>query len=275
MSNRIELLTPVGRLVGGSLYDGQTTNAEGQPLTIRHGVNAGQPRKEYFFALAVPKASETHWSQTEWGVKIWKAGNDGFPNGAFKSPTFAWKVQDGDSVTPNRAGRRNCDREGYPGNWILHFNSGFASSIYNEDGTRQIAEENAVNLGDYIQVYGNVSDNGSQQQPGIYLNHQMVAFRGYGQRIILGVDPKSVGFGKAPLPSGATSIPQGHTFNPPITDLTKEQEADLIPISPYNEILDPPKTKIMLPLAKGIPYEKYIAQGWTDELLIQHGYMRA
>ena len=39
-------------------------------------------------------------------------------------------------------------------------------------------EPNAVNLGDYIQVYGSVADNESQQQPGVYLNHSMVALAG-------------------------------------------------------------------------------------------------
>ena len=34
MSNREELLTPVGRLVQGSLYEGQTTDARESPPRI-------------------------------------------------------------------------------------------------------------------------------------------------------------------------------------------------------------------------------------------------
>lgn len=263
MTNKVELLTPVGRLVQGSLYEPQTTDAEGKPLTIRSGVNAGQPRVDFYFGLAIEKGSEAHWNQTEWGAKIWQVGHVGFPNGQTNSPHFAWKVQDGDNTTPNRVGRRNCDREGYPHHWVLNFSSGFASTIYNEDGTKQILEKDFVHLGDYIQVYGNVADNGAIQQPGIFLNHQMIAFAGHGQRIILGADPKSVGFGKSPKPSGVLSTPPASGFNPAIP-------------APYPEILTPPPTiRVMLPAAKGATYEQMIAAGWTDTLLIQHGMMEA
>lgn len=34
-------------------------------------------------------------------------------------------------------------------------------------------------------------------------------------------------------------------------------------------------TRVMLPAANGVPYESFMQQGWTDELLIQHGMMAA
>lgn len=277
MGNRIQLLTPVGRLVQGSLYDAQTTNAEGKPLTVRTGANAGQQRKEYYFAIALRKGQEPHWSQTEWGKIIWDVGHKGFPNGQADSPTFAWKIIDGDSQVPNRVGRKPCDREGYPGHWVLNFTSGFAPSVYNADGSKQIVEEDAVNLGDYIQVYGNVGDNGSTQQPGVFLNHSMVALAGYGERIVLGADPKAVGFGQSPLPPGASPTPLAQGFNPAPTAL-EVQECAAIQPPPYTQILTPPttvKTHVMLPAAGGATYEQLIGAGWTDELLIQHGFMQA
>lgn len=269
MTTKTDLLTPVGRLVAGSLYEGQTTDAEGKPRTIRTGVNAGQQRTDYYFAIAIAKGTETHWNQTEWGQKIWETGVKGFPGGQANLPHFAWKVQDGDSTTVNRAGRRNCDKEGYPGHWILNFSTGFAPAIYNEDGSRLLTEPDWVKPGDYIQVFGNVSGNESTQQPGVFLNHQMVAFSGHGERIMLGIDPKSVGFGKAPKPAGVLATPPGG-FNPAPA-----------PITPYPEILTPPVSavstpaRVMLPAAKGATYEQMIAAGWTDQLLIQHGMMQA
>ena len=290
MSNREELLTPVGRLVQGSLYEPQTTDAENKPLTVRTGPNAGQPRVEYYFALAIPKGHERLWSETEWGAKIWAVGHAGFPNGQADSPHFAWKIQDGDSNIPNKAGRKNCDREGYPGHWVLNFSSGFAPSIHNENGTQQILEENAVNLGDWIQVYGSIVDNGSTQQPGIFLNHSMVAFVYYGKRIILGADPKSIGFGRTgqPMPAGASKTPLTQGFNPaaavpaqPYTPPTSSQSASVPP--PHTAILTPPlpvgapaaTAKVMLPPASGASYEQMIAAGWNDAQLIQHGMMKA
>lgn len=272
MSKKTEILTPVGRLVAGSLYEAQTTDAEGKPLTIRHGVNAGQSRVEYFFAVAVEKHSETHWNQTEWGAKIWKVGQDGFPGGQATRPDFAWKVQDGDSAIPNRAGRRNCDREGYPGHWVLHFSSGFAPQIVKDGGTKQLVETNFINLGDYIEVYGNIQDNGAVQQPGVFLNHQIVGFAGYGDRIILGVDPKSVGFGKSPLPAGVRATPPADArFTP------AGVAAPVAVPPPYPDILQPGAQggRVMLPKAAGATYEQMAAMNWTDEQLIQHGYMQA
>lgn len=61
-----EFRLPVGRMVMGSLYNPQTTNAEGAPLTGKDG----QSRVEYFFALAIPKGSERHWNETDWGKRI-------------------------------------------------------------------------------------------------------------------------------------------------------------------------------------------------------------
>ena len=50
--------TPVGRLVMGSLYDGQDTDAEGRPLVYKTGPDAGKPRKNFFFGIAIQKGSD-------------------------------------------------------------------------------------------------------------------------------------------------------------------------------------------------------------------------
>lgn len=298
MSTRIELLTPVGRLVQGSLYTGSTTDAENRPLVYKTGAQAGQPRVNFWFSLAIAKGAEQHWNQTEWGVKIWNVGHAGFPNGAANSPHFAWKIVDGDSAIPNMQGNRPCDNEGFKGHWILKFSTSIAPSIHNENGTIQLTEPNAVQPGDYIQVYAYVEDNKSTQQPGIYLNPSMVARSGYGERIIVGADPKSVGFGGSPLPAGASTTPLA-SFAPPVAPVALPVMAPAaIPVpmpstptpvamaapaptpvvapAPYPQILTPQSpavAKIMTEKAAGVPYEQYIASGWTDAMLIEQGLM--
>lgn len=294
MSNRVDLLTPVGRLVQGSLYEAQTTDAENKPLVYKSGPNAGQPRVEFYFAVAIPKGPEKHWAETEWGKKIWEVGHKGFPQGQANSPTFAWKIKDGDSTVPNRVGKKPCDQEGFSGHWVLSFSSGFAPGIYNSDGTQQMLEPNAVNLGDYIQVFGSVADNESQQQPGVYLNHSMVALAGYGKRIFTGADPKAVGFGNAPLPAGASATPISQGFNPappaaPVNSAPHVYTPPPVapaPVVPHTAILTPPPVpaappvppqapvRVMTALAQGASYEQLINAGWTDALLIQHGMMQ-
>jgi hypothetical protein len=288
MSTRIDLLTPVGRLVQGSLYNGATTDAENRPLVYKTGPNMGQPRVNYWFSLAVPKGAEQHWNQTEWGAKIWNVGQAGFPNGAANSPHFAWKLIDGDSVIPNTQGNKPCDNEGFPGNWILKFSGSFAPSLFNENGTLPLTEPNAIQLGDYVQVYGYVEDNKSTQQPGVYLNHSMIARSGYGQRIIAGADPKSVGFGASPLPAGASTTPLASFAAPvvPVAPLATVPAVTPAAIAPapvavppaYPQILTPPSpiaAKVLTEKANGASYEQLIAVGWTDALLIQQGMMVA
>ena len=261
----MNILFPIGRLVMGSLYKPQDKNAEGAPMIDSNG----KPYVKYFIAYAIPKGAETHWSQTIWGKTIQEVGLKGFPNGQTQSPTFAWKIVDGDSSIPNKTGKKPCDREGYPGHWVLSFSNGFAPVLCDDKGALLNKPADFIKCGDYIQVYGSVSDNGSMQQPGVFLNETHVAFIGYGERIVTGIDPTTIGFGGS-LPPGASPTPISSGFNPGATTVAAPPVAAAPP--PHTAILRP---KIMLPPANGIPYEAYIQQGWTDALLIQHGYMQA
>ena len=282
---RTNFTTPVGRLLMGSLYKPQTTDADGKPLVVKSGPNAGQPKVTYFFALGIPKGAEQHWSQTEWGAKIWACGHAAFPKEA-QSPAFAWKIVDGDSQVPNKKGSKPCDREGHRGNWVLHFSSGFPPKIYNKDGTAAIVEPDAVKLGYYVQVNGDVDGNGSSQNPGVFLNHNMVALSAYGEEIVVGPDPSAAGFGAAPLPAGAMAQPPA-TFNPaaPQQPAVPAMPAPVMPPAPPNPAFlhvptvptapPPAPVRQMTAKAAGGTYESFVAAGWTDALLVQHGYMVA
>ena len=286
---RTNFTTPVGRLLMGSLYKAQTTDAERKPLVNKSGPNIGQPKVQYFFAVGIPKGAEQHWSQTEWGAKIWAAGHAAFPQVA-GSPHFAWKVVDGDSQVPNRTGKKPCDREGYRGNWVVSFTSGFAPKIYNKDGSAQIVEPEAVKLGYYVQVNGDVDGNGSSQQPGVFINHSMVALSAYGTEIVVEPDAASVGFGNAALPAGAMAAPVGgfnpvapaaapQAYQPPAPYAAAAPAPNPaflavgMPPAPPVPVAPAPVPKQMTPKAGGASYEQMIAAGWNDALLVQHGMM--
>jgi|SRR5690606_15501917 len=208
-----DILFPTGRIVAGNLYKPRVTDAEGRPLVYKSGPQMGQPRQDFFFALAIPKGGEQHWAQTPWGQIIWAAGHE-FMASAGNMPTFAWKVTDGDSQVPNRKGTKPCDREGYKGHWVVAFSSSFKPNVFNRDGSARIVEDDAVNPGDYVQVFGNVDGNGSSSQPGVFINHNMVALQGYGERISFGPDAAAVGFGQGALPAGASAVPVGGLSTP-------------------------------------------------------------
>lgn len=208
MAQKVNITSPVGRIVMGSLYDPSTTDAEGKPLVVKTGPNAGQPRVNYFFALAIPKGAEPHWAHTPWGQQIWNVGNQAFPNAA-QSPAFAWKIEDGDSQIPNKKGRKPCENEGWRGHWILKFSGGFAPKVYQQEGAGyvQVMQKDFCKPGYFVEVAFSVDGNGSQSQPGVYINHSMVCFRAYGPEISFGPDVASAGFGQSALPVGASMTP--------------------------------------------------------------------
>jgi hypothetical protein len=293
----IELITPVGRLIGGSLYEPQTTDQEGRLLVDK----AGNSMVKFWFILAIPKGTETLWSQTEWGAQIYRIGQLGWPQ-AYQSPSFAWKISDGDSTIPNRKGNAPCNKIGYPGNWIIRFSGGYAPvilKIVNNTPTVWI-DKNMILPGDYIQVRCDVKANdGSKGSPGLYLNPSHVAHAYYGTRIEIrnvasSMDIKTINWGNGgPVPIGASltpvggmetmapvagnSVPAAQPYTPPAAAPAP------VTVTPHTGILNPP-----LPLAATVApapgrvmlvndftYDQYIASGWTDAALIANGKMRA
>ena len=323
MAQKVNITSPVGRIVMGSLYDPSTTDAEGKPLVVKKaGPNAGQPRVNYFFALAIPKGAEPHWAHTPWGQQIWNVGNQAFPNAA-QAADFSWKIVDGDSQIPNKRGRKPCDNEGWPGHWVLKFSGGFAPKVYQQEGAGyvQVMQKDFCKPGYFVEVAFSVEGNGSQSQPGVYLNHSMVCFRAYGPEISFGPDVASAGFGAAPLPAGASMtplagaipMPQAPAAAPtmplppglpqvpgvapaplpqggfaPMPSAPAPGAPAPIPVTPNPGFVQVPPPAPMAPppapaapvrqmtaAAQGIPYESYVAQGWTDAQLVQNGLMLA
>lgn len=214
----INLTTPVGRIVQGDL-------AKAQPVLDKvtkqqKHTRDGRPMIQHFISLAIPKTpGHTHWAQTDWGKQIWDEGNRAHPTFA-SHPAFSWKIEDGDSVIPNKKGKKNCDREGFPGNWIVKLRQGFLPKTYTTVGW--VADGNpppaipadGIRCGYYAQVNITVEGNDGDS-PGVYLNPSMVALSGYGENIIAGPDASEAGFGAAPLPPGASATPIGGFVPPP------------------------------------------------------------
>lgn len=294
--SRTDFLLPVGRIVQGSLYNGNTTNDKGEPLLVKTGANKGQPRTEFYFAVAVPKTpGHTHWAQTEWGAKIYGAGAAASP-ALYQSRAFSWKIEDGDSTEPNKRGKRPCDQQGFPGNWIVKMSGGYAPRVFQRDaaGNYQQMTDAIVKLGHYVQASGDASGNNSAESPGVYLNHQMVLFVGYGPEIVVGPDAASVfGAGPAGLPAGVSAVPLGVAAMPVAAPAMPAMPAmpavapvvvtpnpaflaptvppalpvPVVPTAPAGPV---PTAKL---IASGFTAEKMMSSGWTLDTLKQHGYI--
>jgi len=256
---RLDFLTPVGRLVAGDVFKANTTDPQGQPLTIKSGPNAGQPRTEYYFAIAIPKTDPGYPALK---AKLLEAAKAGFPTlfdvaGNCARPDFAWKITDGDSQTPNMNGTIPANKEGYAGCWVVSFKSSFAAQVYTKGGEAIITDPGQIKKGYYIRVYGSVTANGNQQRPGVFLNPSMVELVGYGEEIVSGPDGTAVfGTAPAPLPTGASMTPIAGT---PLA---------MPGITPAPDFLNPAPTPT--PTTYTVGGAQYTAEqlkeaGWTDE----------
>lgn len=311
-SNSFSHLFAPGRMVQGSLYDARDKDMQGNPLTTKTGPNAGQKRVEYPFSVAIAKTpGVTHWGLEPWGVKILAFGRQMWPQGQAESTKFSWKIIDGDSTEFNEGvpPRRWCDHEGFPGNWVVKFKSGFAPKIYDVDGN-VLAQKDYVKPGHYVEVLATIDTNENAGKPGLYINHSMIAFRGFGPEIKFGPDPKSVGFGKSALPAGASSAPVGAAAfpsqagaapapgsPPPPPGASAPPPAagvPQVPVQPAPGFLQPPAGAgapppppaassappppagpRMTATAGAVTYEQFKAKGWNDDQMRAAGYLAA
>lgn len=292
----VNLTSPVGRLLWGDLYNPQTKNYDGKPLTN----NDGSARVDYPVGVAFPKTAAAWWDEP-WGKTILAVGGQAHPQ-SYPRPDFAWKIVDGDSMVPNRKNRKPAEQEGSKGHWVVRFSSGFAPNLFTLIGQPKplaLVEKNAIVPGYFVQVNFDVAGNGAAAKtPGVYLNHRMICLIAYGAVIQRQMDPEAAGFGAAPgaLPAGASLTPPA-AFNPPAPAPQAAPAAVSPPppaavpapvaVAPHPAILQPPAPAVAPPPAATVPaparvmtakaggatYEAYIAQGWTDATLVQHGYM--
>jgi len=285
-SEGVQFLSPVGRLVMGDCFKGNNTDAEGNPLIIKHGPNAGQPRTEYFIGLAIDKG-DPGWS--DFWAKIHGIARADFPSlfdaaGNCISPKFAFKVQDGDSKLPNSRGIKPCDREGWPGCYVVSMSDGFPPTVYTQGGAEILTNPESVKRGYYIRVAGSIRGNDSQQQPGVFINFRMIELIGFGQIIQSGPDAKAV-LGAAPVayrPAGMTAAPVAAPMAAPVAapvaaPMAAPVAAPVVPDPAFLAGPPPapspaPTGPVMTPKAGGVAYAEFISKGWTPEMLKQHGY---
>ena len=287
----INLLTPVGRLISGSVKEARKEDSEGRLLVYKTGSNAGQPREEYGIGIAVPKTQQD-WKLEPWVAPLLQAAQRDFPHLftapgqlANESQPFAWKIKDGDSQVPNTRGNKPCDMEGAAGNWIIWMNNGFAPKLYKWDTQSNsavtLAPGEEIKRGYYVEAYGSVSGNNSQgNQSGIYINLLMVCLRGYGDEIVSGPSVEQVGFGGGSMPVG-TLMPTSGTTTPQTPPPVQQSDASVAPPPPpADDLKNGPQSDIAPPPppveemyeynGKILSRDAWKASGWQDAQIDSH-----
>lgn len=278
-----EILFPVGRLVSGHpMEPRQITDKDDKPVFDTQG----QAVTERYVGVAIPKGSEQHWKDTEWGAKVYAAAQDavnGWPNGEFNSPSFSWKIIDGDSQVPNKKGNKPCDQTGYTGHWVVHMTTRIAYNCFHAgryEPMQAIQRKEEIKRGDYCRVYCQVNGNKPSQSPGVYINPQMFELTRAGVEIVSqgsGPAASSVFGGAAPvIPAGAQLDPNAGAPAP--VAQPAPAPAAPAPVVPAHDLVTPP------PVAPAPVEERYsyggqtlsLAEwckmpGWTEEMIKQHG----
>lgn len=259
-----------GRVVCGHPLRRSPIKKDNQPVIDQL---TGQPKTETYFAVAVPKAGEQHWNQTEWGQKIYAQALADWPNGEHQRPTFAWKIEDGDSTIPNTANKKPCDREGWPGNWILHLKTTFHVECYNVgnyDPLHQITNEQEIKCGDYCRVFITVRGNRSTQTQGMYLNPSKFELSRAGEPIVSQSGPSASDvFGGGASPTAQQQFGQAV----PATQVTEHAPAP----QPQVGVAPPPPAPApdFLSPDQQIKYIASDGKPYTKEVLINAGYTEA
>ncbi len=254
-----------GRLVGGHpmLYTKQIDDKTKLPKLMKDGTEL----MSMYIGVAVPKTGEQHWNQTAWGAKIWNDAIAGYPRGEHEMPNFAWKIQDGDSQIPNQKMVKPCDKEGYPGHWVLNCSTSLPVKVFiagKYDPMDQVQDSNMIKTGDYCRALIYVKPNNSTQSPGMYLNPYGFELTQAGQQIISGPDVGAIFRGSPPAGQQQQVPPAG------------QQQQAVPPAAPNTGFAGGPGAAPPPPAVAPPPpaEQSYLVQGtiYTQSQLVNSGW---
>lgn len=218
-------VTPVARLIHGHpmKQNTRTDDVTKQPIIGKDG----QPVKDVYIGIAIPKGSEADWKDTEWGNQIMMAALDaenGYDSATTRRPDFSFKVVNGDSDIPNKNGIAPNTDPHKRGQWVLNLTTRIPYPCYHVgkyNPLDAIQDANAIKLGDYVRVNIVAKGNKPAKSPGVYLNPNLLELSRPGEAIVRegsGPDAASVFGGGAPAPVTPPAAP-GVPVPPPATDL--------------------------------------------------------
>lgn len=311
MSDFLEMFID-GRFVGGSLYEMNDKDWQGQPLKYKSGDKLGQTYKKSHIAMAVKKtAGVGHWASESWGAGIWAFGHGQFPRGEAQATTFAWKIEDGDSQIPNKRGRKNCDNPDWVGCWIVHAGQPERLPKVVTVAGDPLEQPGLVKTGYWGRLAVRIGGNGQfGGNAGIYINPQFFVYVGIDKEIVSGPNVKGMlasasqfalpahvqaapvssspppqtlrGFAAPVLPPNSPPPPPATVGVAPVAPVMPPPAVSVVPSQTFLAPPPPaaasaapavPSGPVMTEKANGLTYAQFIAQGWNDAALRQQGYM--
>lgn len=273
------MLTPVGRIVQGSVSEQVTRDFDGKPLPPKPD---GSPDLHWFIALAIPKTDPGWPAIQAMLVRAALAGNPcGVGPDGQATGTFSWKYEDGDSTTPNQKGNRPCDREGFPSNWVLKLKTNFLFSCFNNN--KDVIDARDIKLGYFVIASVSAAPNNKTgNQAGVFLNLHGLKLHAEGPIIQVGPGYEAL-FGGAPgitttLPPATGSFAQQPVNSPPpppppVNNPPPPDPAFLNGAPPPAAAPTEPQPPVGFRMTGKFSYANAMRNGWTDETLKSNGHM--
>lgn len=225
----------------------------------------GSAITDVYFAVAVPKTGETDWKLSAWGQQINAKAVADWATGEHAAPTFSWKITDGDSMVPNKKGKKPAEREGWPGHWIVHCKTQFSVRCHHAGKLapeQQIANEKEIKTGDYCAVLIGVKGNFPSESPGIYINPILFEMSRAGVAIINDSGPSA----EEAFGNRTHNVPANAQVDASVAGPTPGGG----PSAPANDFVQgaasggpTPPVKYMAD-GTAYTYEELIGFGWTD-----------
>ena len=204
-----DFVTPVGRLVYGSVFEGSDKGYQNRLNDIDQ--STGKPQLKWTFGLAIEKGNP---ELPAFMALLQGSMREAWPTfqGNMSDPdSFKAKIIDGDS--PKYVGK-----DAYKGCLVFKIESKFLPTVFAVDGNRLITNPEEVKRGYYIQVAGSYTTNALQDKPGMKLWGSKILFRYAGEELKgSGGDPSCFENTGGYRPAGAMDAqqqaPQQQGFN--------------------------------------------------------------
>ena len=266
-----EVITlPPGRVISGNLTELQpVTNMQTKKPEIN---DDGTPKMTYWFRIAIPKTSpELYDNNGVPGVfsKLILVANRAWPT-ELNGDSFSWKIKDGDGTQND--GKQLPDY--CKGCYLFTVRNNRIAALAEPDGNggwKILIDTSKMYLGCHVMVGISVVNNGSQTQPGIYLNSEFAALVKHDKII----NPGGVSIGEISGYLGQSQVLADSPYaGTPAMAPMQQQTPAMAPMQQQQTpAMAPMQQFTMTPAANGLTREQYHAAKWTDKQLIDAGFM--
>lgn len=209
----IKLITPVGRIIWGSVYDRQTEDYDGNkynpgegPFQFGLAILKTDPNVGNMLMAIYQQAAAGYQNNPQISARIGQEWQSGFTMGLFR-----FKVKDGDQ--PNQKGIINPNAKGH---WVFAFQTTLPLKCGNTMNAE--IDPKSVKTGYFVDIAMTCKINEKVDgTAGVYLNPQVVRLIAFGDEITGGPSVEEAFAGYAAptqLPPGASLTPKAPTSEP-------------------------------------------------------------